>query len=111
MTEKAKDALPPPDKLTPADWAKKLGPKVAPPHLVASASYLHGWKDHAYHYQAEPLLLEQGTFLEALKAASAFPTVAPHAPAFGKTVGERFKDFKPQAAKAAAEPAKSGKGS
>jgi hypothetical protein len=88
------------DQRTPEDWAKALGPKEAPPHLVASASYLHGWKDHAFHYQTEPLLLTQGDFAAALKAAGDYPTVPPHRPALSKTVADRFKDFQPTPSKA-----------
>lgn len=94
------------ERRTPAEWAKALGVKGAPAHLVASADYLHGWKDHAYHFQAEPLLLTKEDFLAALKAAGEYPTAAPHAPAFGKTVGDRFKDFKPAAAKSQPEKGK-----
>lgn len=83
---------------TPSTWAAKL---KTPMHLFAPADLLHGWADHAHHWQAEPLKISKEDFEAALKAAAEFPTVAPHAPAFGKTVGEKFKDFKVIESKAA----------
>lgn len=96
--------------LSPREWAAKLKTK---PERFASADYLHGWSEHAHHYVLEPLKLSEEDYSEAIDVAGKFPTVAPHAKAFGKTVGDKFKDFKPlqskdEAAKQAAEAAKKG---
>jgi hypothetical protein len=82
---------------TPAQWAEELGPKERA--LYASADYLHGWSEHAYHYQAEPQTMTRETFGAALEAAGKFPTCPPHGPALGKTVEKNFEGFKALAAK------------
>ena len=92
MTDKPKPE-PKPEPKTPEAWAESLGPKQMA--AFASADYLHGWSEHAYHYQGEPLLMTQECFESALKAAGEFPTVAPHKAALGKLAAERFNSFKP----------------
>lgn len=83
------------DRLTPEQWAEKLGhvKKASPftPQLSthpswqhAAADSLHGWSQHAHHYQAEPLLLTQSDYQAALDAAAEYPNKPAHAAAFGK---------------------------
>lgn len=83
------------EMLTPWQWAEKLGhvTKASPftPQLRthpswqhAAADSLHGWSQHAHHYQAEPLLLAQADYLAALEAAAEYPNKPAHAPALSK---------------------------
>ena len=89
----------PPLMHTPEEWAKRLGHVcVAPEHMPqlrthydwrhAVADALHGWSQHAYHYQAEPLLLTETHYCAALDAAAEYPTKPAHVPAFGRTKKE-----------------------
>lgn len=88
----AKAADPEPVKLTPEQWAEKLGQvRKAPQHQPqlrthyawqhAAASSLHGWEQHAHHYQNAPLLLTQADYQAALDAAAEYPAKPAHAAA------------------------------
>jgi hypothetical protein len=85
-------------KKTPEDWGKKHGhwrevnaliPETqAKSHWKAAhatAEYLHGWADHAYHYENDPLLITEADYVAALEAAANYPNTPPHGPALSKT--------------------------
>jgi len=93
--EAAPVAAPAPEMLTPEQWAQKLGHvKKAPPFQPqlsahyswqhAAADSLHGWAQHAHHYQGEPLLLSQADYEAALDAAAEYPNKPAHAAALSK---------------------------
>jgi hypothetical protein len=67
-----------------------------PKHAVAAQ--LHGWADHAHHYQNAPLQLTRAEHEEALEAAAKFPCVAPCAAALSPVVAKRFAKFAPRQA-------------
>lgn len=98
-----------PRMLTPAEWAreKKLMrpadprlpqsvPWTDPRHAVADR--LHGWSDHAYHFQGpdQQFRLTEPDYLAALEAGAAYPTVPPHAPALAPSHVGRWRDFVPK---------------
>lgn len=97
-----------PIKLTPDQWGRKLGhfrggdarlPQNVP-HFSAehsAADQLHGWAQHAYHYQAAPFLVSEADYTEALKAAGKYPCCPPHADALPASQAVRFANFKPRA--------------
>ena len=83
------------EMLTPQQWAEKLGQvKIASPftpqlrtHMSwqhAAADSLHGWTQHAHHFQGEPLLLCQSDYQAALDAAAEYPNKPAHLPALSK---------------------------
>lgn len=89
---KAAAPAPEPVKKTPEQWARVLGHmKLADPRIPqstthadwqhAAADKLHGWGRHAYHYQAEPMLLTQDDYQAALDAAAEYPNKPAHEPA------------------------------
>lgn len=97
-------------KLTPDAWGRKLGHfKVGDVRLPqnvqhfdpqhAAADELFGWSRHAYHYQAEPFLITEADYLEALKTAGSFPVSAPHPAALPASQAARFANFKPRKAR------------
>lgn len=103
-------AAPEPVKLTPAQWAEKLGhmrradPRI--PQSVthadwqhAAADRLYGWAKHAYNFQTQPFLLSQADYELALEAAAQYPLKAPHAAALPASQADRFEGFRPRAGK------------
>lgn len=110
-----------PERFTPAQWAERKGiaPKADParpwiepisknPHYHAT-DVLHGWSNHAYHYQAEAdaLLLTEEDFDLALAAGAAFPALPAHMPAVAKSCP--FRDEHEARAKSEAEAAAAAK--
>ncbi|MBA2724284.1 MAG: hypothetical protein H0U56_15630 [Methylibium sp.] len=90
-------------RLTPTQWAERKGmvkaaafpweqPRVDARH--AAADSLHAWGYHAYHYQAEPLLLTEQDYDAALKAAAEFPLELPHKPAISPHSPHSYPDQK-----------------
>lgn len=84
-----------PEMLTPEQWAEKLGhvKKASPftPQLSthyswqhAAADSLHGWAQHAHHYQGAPLMLSQADYQAALEAAAEYPNKPAHTAALSK---------------------------
>lgn len=80
---------------TPEDWGRAKrqwvegNPHVAqaPSHWKwehAIADQLHGWKEHAYHYPDNPLLLTESDYLAAVEAAKEYPNTPPHDAALGQ---------------------------
>ena len=91
-----------PERLTPHTWAEKLGladkSDPARPWIethsdwrFAAADKLHGWTDHAHHWQGEgqQLLLTREDFEKALEAGAAYPATPAHGPACGKGFEDR----------------------
>ena len=77
---------------TPSEWREKMGLiRRRDPRLPQSvdivdwkhqcADLLHGWSQHAYHFQSEPLLISQADYEAALKAAGEYPATPEHKPA------------------------------
>jgi hypothetical protein len=85
-----------PELLTPQAWGERLGlaQKADParPWIEAHADWryaaadkLHGWTEHAHHYQGpgQELLLTEEDFNKALEAGAGYPEVPAHRPACG----------------------------
>nr|PZN62467.1 MAG: hypothetical protein DIU58_12345 [Sphaerobacter thermophilus] len=95
----------PPELLTPAEWAERLGlirkgnplvPQV-PTHADwrhAVADQLHGWSAHAYHHQSKPFRISREDYDAALLAAAAYPCCPPHPAALPESQRQRFAGFK-----------------
>lgn len=103
-------SAPEPKRMTPAQWAEKLGhinhadPRI--PQSVthadwqhAAADALYGWSQHAYHFQSQPFLLSQADYENALGAAAKYPLCAPYEKALPPGQEKRFEGFRPRAAK------------
>lgn len=102
------------ERKTPVEWAEAKGlltrrdPRLPqqvdvfdPRH--AAAAQLHGWTADAHHYQGDQALrLSEEDYDAAIDAAGKFPCCAPHKPALSRTVGDRYQNFKPRAARAPA---------
>lgn len=97
------------DLRSPEAWGRELGYFVAanpnlpqsidfwqPKHAVAAQ--LHGWNEHAHHYQDKPILLTREQYEAALDAGGKFPCVAPCREALSPVVAERFANFVPRQA-------------
>jgi hypothetical protein len=96
-----------PERLTPHAWGERLGlcEKADPARpwveshadwRFAAADKLHGWSDHAHHWQGEgqQLLLTEADFQAALQAGADYPAKPAHAPACGKGFEQRAKAAK-----------------
>lgn len=93
--------------LTPAEWAEKLG-FIAPanPNMPqqerhakwqhAAADTLHGWSEHAFHFQSPEhrFAISEDTYRKALSAAANFPVEPPHEAALPESQRPRFASFK-----------------
>ncbi len=117
--DKPEPKAPKAELLSPSDWAKRkghlksedvpvnevlgTGPHYSWQHACADAA--HGWSHHAYHYQAEPLLLSEADYMAAIDAACPKeglplqhePARAPHAPKAPKEhaeMAERIRSAK-----------------
>jgi len=103
----AAEPIPPSEKMqTPGDWAKELGlltqanPAVPQVDSFAhwkhsAADALHGWSEHAYHFQTSPFVLTERDYRMALAAAAKFPAVPPHMPALVPAKRGDFTTFIP----------------
>lgn len=91
-----------PERLTPHAWGEQLGlcEKADPARpwieshadwRFAAADKLHGWSDHAHHWQGpgQELLLTKEEFEAALQAGADYPEKPAHRPACGKGFEDR----------------------
>lgn len=108
----------PAERLTPHAWGEKLGLREkadpARPWIeshsdwrFAAADKLHGWTDHAHHWQGpgQELLLTEDDFRSALQAGADYPAKPAHAAACGKGFEDRALTKEQLEAKAKAEKA------
>lgn len=106
------------ERLTPQAWGEKLGLREkadpARPWIeshadwrYAAADKLHGWTDHAHHWQGpgQELLLTEADFNAALQAGADYPEKPAHGPACGKGFEDRALTKEQLEAKAKAEKA------
>jgi hypothetical protein len=107
-----------PERLTPHAWGEKLGlcEKADPARpwieshadwRFAAADKLHGWSDHAHHWQGpdQQLLLTEQDFQAALQAGADYPAKPAHGPACGKGFEDRALTKEQLEAKAKTEKA------
>jgi hypothetical protein len=89
-----------PEKLSPQDWAKRLGAigKLSVPYgepyfkdyRHGMARNIHGWAAYEYH-EGGPLLLTLDDYQAALKAAESKPPYKPFKAAMTKYAAEEYR--------------------
>lgn len=108
IERKPVEVKPDAERLTPREWAQKLGhitakrlntpDVVEPTHpFYAAADALHGWTADAHHNQgAKAFKLTQADYLAALKAAAEYPCVPAHGAAITPSCPIKHEGFKPR---------------